>query len=678
MKRFLTRLVRASFRQMKPTRRSSPVRRLPLSLEMLESRTLLSGNPLPPGISFSSGTLYINGSANSDKAVVSLENNQVKVSLDHYMSATFMGVTTTFTVHDQDAQYDPNLVSKIDYFSNGGNDSFTNNTGIKSLAVGGDGNDTFTGGSGDDTFNGGNGDDTLEGRGGNDQLNGGNGDDTYVFSGLNLGSDTITEAPNTGNDTLDFSHFGPTFLIVGQPLPPGVTINLGSTSPQIVNSVNGFVNLQLTLSNSSAIEQVLGSAFADVIIGNSRGDVLVGQGGNDIIRGGPGNDVILGGDGNDVLYSGGGNDYIYGESGNDRLYGGSGKDYLSGGDGDDLLVSIGGGQADTVSGGAGLDSFWVDAEPTEIITDLSATEKSMGHEHRVAGFYTLKENLVVETYAEPVSRELNGQSILDPMPTDAASGYYTYQNFSSDPLYGPGGPSPDDINQGYLGDCYYLAGLSAVAKTCPDKIRQTVVDLGDGTYAVDFHKNGADAFVRVDGDLPTSGGQLVYAGPGKGNSIWVPIAEKAWAFFRNDQGTYASIEGGNNPGISWTAALNLTETDHAVTDYANATAFLKGIQSELAAGKALTLGGPAPLLATTPEIKSPDGSVSTWHRGIHVYMVDHVNTDAKGTPISVTLRNPWGVDGGVTPGDANPLDGYVTIPADVLFFCSGGFGAYAI
>ena len=42
-----------------------------------------------------------------------------------------------------------------------------------------------------------------------------------------------------------------------------------------------------------------------------------------------------------------------------------------------------------------------------------------------------------------------------------------YQDFSSDPLFGPNGPSPDDINQGANGDCYFLATLSDIAPLMP-------------------------------------------------------------------------------------------------------------------------------------------------------------------------------------------------------------------
>ena len=43
---------------------------------------------------------------------------------------------------------------------------------------------------------------------------------------------------------------------------------------------------------------------------------------------------------------------------------------------------------------------------------------------------------------------------------------------------------------------------------------------------------------------------------------------------------------------------------------------------------------------------------------------------------SVTLRNPWSSDGGGS--DSDPNDGYVTIPANIASYCSGGFRTYAV
>ena len=70
--------------------------------------------------------------------------------------------------------------------------------------TGSTGDDVLKGGSGDDTLDGGSGHDTITGNGGDDSLIGGAGNDTYVFANA-WGTDTITEAPSGGIDTLDFT-----------------------------------------------------------------------------------------------------------------------------------------------------------------------------------------------------------------------------------------------------------------------------------------------------------------------------------------------------------------------------------------------------------------------------------------------------------------------------------------
>jgi Ca2+-binding RTX toxin-like protein len=72
-----------------------------------------------------------------------------------------------------------------------------------------------------------------------------------------------------------------------------------------------------------------------------------------------GNDTIWGNNGNDTISGGAGNDYLYGRNGNDYLLGGSGHDHLYGGDGNDRLdgYPTSGTESDTLSGGAGFDTF---------------------------------------------------------------------------------------------------------------------------------------------------------------------------------------------------------------------------------------------------------------------------------------------------------------------------------
>ena len=72
-----------------------------------------------------------------------------------------------------------------------------------------------------------------------------------------------------------------------------------------------------------------------------------------------GDDTIWGDSGNDFISGDDGYDSLYGWTGNDTLLGMGGDDYLSGGDGDDRLdgYAITGTEYDTLSGGAGYDTF---------------------------------------------------------------------------------------------------------------------------------------------------------------------------------------------------------------------------------------------------------------------------------------------------------------------------------
>ncbi|TAF53483.1 MAG: hypothetical protein EAZ60_20090 [Oscillatoriales cyanobacterium] len=99
------------------------------------------------------------------------------------------------------------------------------------------------------------------------------------------------------------------------------------------------------------------------------------------------------------------------------------------------------------------------------------------------------------------------------------------------------GVSYEDVRQGSVGDCYYLASLASVALKTPDAIREMFIDNGDGTYTVRFFNKGKADYVTVDRYLPVnSDGTLPFAKVGKGkkyddstNELWVALAEKAYA-----------------------------------------------------------------------------------------------------------------------------------------------------
>ncbi len=120
------------------------------------------------------------------------------------------------------------------------------------------------------------------------------------------------------------------------------------------------------------------------------------------------------------------------------------------------------------------------------------------------------------------------------------------------------GISYRDVDQGGVGDCYYMASLAAAAFRTPNTIQNMFIDNGDNTYTVRFFRNGAADYVTVDRFLPTNNtGRARYAGWGGGtfsdnnNELWVALAEKAYAQLnqsgwigQNNTNSYAGIDGG--------------------------------------------------------------------------------------------------------------------------------------
>lgn len=114
----------------------------------------------------------------------------------------------------------------------------------------------------------------------------------------------------------------------------------------------------------------------------------------------------------------------------------------------------------------------------------------------------------------------------------------------------------NDVQQGQVGDCYFVAVLAAIARVQPEFIKSMVKDNGDGTYIVTFHtKQGfsglfgsrSNKSVAVDSKFWTDGkGNPVYAKKGDSDAggkpeLWVMVIEKAWAKLA---GSYTDIEGG--------------------------------------------------------------------------------------------------------------------------------------
>jgi len=304
----------------------------------------------------------------------------------------------------------------------------------------------------------------------------------------------------------------------------------------------------------------------------------------------------------------------------DQLFdNGSGRSYLYGQDGADLLVTVGGG-GDVLYGGEGLDSLWLDA--ADLTPDVASAETAGKTVHSITAF-----NL-------GVSLEIQGQNLTDPATT------YSYANYNSRPLF-VDTPEFNDVQQGYLGDCYFLAAVGSLAYSDPGDyaagtagvIQEMIAPLGDGSYAVRFYNGSTPVYVRVDGDLPVYGSRLIFADLTPDGETWVALAEKAYAQFAGAN-SYANIEGGYM-FVVYNQVTGVTSS----WKYTSATSASE-LESLLGAGRALSA---ASATDSYPIV------------GGHAYeILDVYQQDGQ---TYVTLYNPWGVDG---------ADGYDDYPNDGL------------
>lgn len=285
------------------------------------------------------------------------------------------------------------------------------------------------GGRGADTLEGGDGDDTLRGRAGADRLDGGAGFDIAgyaaspravdvdllraVQAGGDAAGDTLvgieavrgsgfadTLRGDAGANAL-YGHGGKD---VFEGRGGGDLIDGGWARDTVVYGQAVTIDLARPVQANGdrlvSIEDVTGSAFADVLMGDSRANTLQGGDGDDRIEGRGGSDTLIGGGGRDILCyasadggvtinlttgNGGGSDAsgdsvtgfedIIASRFDDWLRGDAGANAIDGGAGNDRLIGLGG--ADRLTGGTGDDRFGYTAvsdsraHAPDIITDFT-------------------------------------------------------------------------------------------------------------------------------------------------------------------------------------------------------------------------------------------------------------------------------------------------------------------
>lgn len=485
-----------------------------------------------------------------------------------------------------------------DLYGEGGNDDIWGDDG-EDFILGGEGNDTMHGGLMDDYLQGDQDIDQIYGDEGNDALDGGPQAD-FLYG-------------NAGTDIL--SGGGDNDLLVGD-------------DPF---AIPGFDTGNDILFGGDGDDTLQGGGGDDELDGGEDDDRLDGGDGNDILHGDSGFDTLRGGIGNDRLYGEEDDDNLFGDDGDDNLYAGSGIDYLEGGNNDDTLVSIDDDDADILWGQAGLDSFWVDkiggglgGATTDVVFDADPNEAD----------YSLHE---VEEFENGADKTLDGDNIAEP------AGGVRWKDFWNKPLFASGGPTMSDVRQGSLADCWLLSSLAAAAGASPNAIRQLVVDLGDGTFAVQLNEKQyrLDAELAVFDEHPDN---IKYAGLGNEGSLWVALVEEAYAMYRGND-----YENMNNDIPYFPLGKIGGEDRHWPLDpnYDN-----------------VLVDADAPGIGAVYCTDLDDDDVSVLTSG-HCYAIVSVTYDSVGVPTHVTLYNPYGEDDDNYYGDCSD-DGFVTITVGEL------------
>jgi hypothetical protein len=229
-----------------------------------------------------------------------------------------------------------------------------------------------------------------------------------------------------------------------------------------------------------------------------------------------------------------------------------------------------------------------------------------------------------------------------PGQNGAATSYTAYNL----PLFTSAGPRITDVNQGQVGDCWFLAALGETALKDPSLISHLITGNGNGSYSVEFQVDGHADYVTVNNQFSSYTGNLVQWDGSKmefassTTSLWVPLVEKALAQLSEQSGVLTGMEyaGGQdqyyelNSGAGEGISLL---TGQATQDYAIAgrgptslTGLLSAMQNDLAAGHDVLLG--------TSDMPATGNLVAD-----HMFAVTAVDA-ASGL---VSLYNPWGANG---------------------------------
>jgi len=242
---------------------------------------------------------------------------------------------------------------------------------------------------------------------------------------------------------------------------------------------------------------------------------------------------------------------------------------------------------------------------------------------------------------------------------DGQSFSVTYST-SSNAVFGAAGPSMNDINQGYLGDCYLLSSLAEVAKQDAGDITSMFTSNGNNTYGIRFYVGGVADYITVNTSLADGGNVFNSA-----TDIWASLAEKAYAQLQaagpltgnsiNDGNSWSTIGNGGAPEEALEEITGAT----AITDFRASGSNWSSVVYNQSFGVTGSSSGnaTAAVLSTLASdlAKGDDAVLSSWTNaydssGRQTLVASHAMSiyGYDSTTGMVEIRNPWGTEAGQT------------------------------
>jgi hypothetical protein len=235
----------------------------------------------------------------------------------------------------------------------------------------------------------------------------------------------------------------------------------------------------------------------------------------------------------------------------------------------------------------------------------------------------------------------------------------TKREFTQADLYGETGhPTPEDIRQHRLGDCFLISSMGSLAFHQPERIEHAIrFQPATSSFDVTLYKEekgflGTRGKVKpvhveitqddIQTDLDVGGSSLIGPNTGWKGPAWPAVMEAAYAKLSTQPGEtvadgFVHIGHGGYPRDAMFALTGqhgpaIRAVDIGAGDLAEAT---NEIKHGLAEGR--------PMLLTTNPISKPvnDGLITSDGAAGHAYMVEGMSEDTSGQ-VHLTLRNPWG------------------------------------